>query len=218
MNFLQQKLKSTNHSADATAAAALTAQSSEIESTLDKIVNFRVEFGPSTKDILNFTTQLSVMVKAGISIQEALESIASQIVNTKFKAVVSDLKNRIEAGESFSQALSSHRNVFSDLYINMISAAELSGSLSTMLEKLAGYLDQQAETRSQVRGAMVYPAIIAFMAVSCTIFLLTFVLPTATPPAGPAPPSSGPPPAFTISYKQRPAGSGGTKQNLSSRL
>ncbi len=137
----------------------------------------RFEFGPSRKDILNFTNQLAVMIRAGISLQESLESIGSQIEKEKFKVVIMDLKNRIEGGQSFSQALAEHSDVFSGLYINMVAAAEISGSLSSMLQQLAEYLDQETETRSQVIGAMVYPIIIAVMAVSTTLFLLMFVLP-----------------------------------------
>jgi len=150
------------------------------QSTLQNIRQFRVEFGPSSKDILNFTNQLAVMIRAGISLQDSLESIAEQIDNQKFRAVITDLKNRIEAGQSFSQALCEHPQVFSDLYINMVGAAEISGSLSGMLQKLAEYLDSEAETRSQIRGAMIYPIIIAVMAVSVTVFLLCFVLPRFT--------------------------------------
>ena len=150
------------------------------QSTLQNIRQFRVEFGPSTKDILNFTNQLAVMIRAGISLQDSLESIAEQADNLKFRVVITDLKNRIEAGQSFSQALSEHPHVFSDLYINMVGAAEISGSLSGMLQKLAEYLDSEAETRSQIRGAMIYPIIIAVMAVSVTVFLLCFVLPRFT--------------------------------------
>jgi type IV pilus assembly protein PilC len=146
----------------------------------EQVSQFRVEFGPSRKDILNFTNQLAVMVRAGISLQDSLESIGEQNENTKFKAIIFDLKNRIEAGQSFSQALAEHPQTFSDLYINMVAAAEISGSLSGMLQKLAEYLDSEAETRSQVRGAMVYPIIIAVMAVTVTIFLLCFVLPRFT--------------------------------------
>jgi type IV pilus assembly protein PilC len=141
---------------------------------------FRVEFGPSRKDILNFTNQLAVMIRAGISLQDSLESIGEQNDNRKFRVIILDLKNRIEAGQSFSQALAEHPQTFSDLYINMVAAAEISGSLSGMLQKLAEYLDSEAETRSQVRGAMVYPIIIACMAVVVTIFLLCFVLPRFT--------------------------------------
>ena len=147
---------------------------------LGKLRQFRVEFGPSRKDILNFTNQLAVMIRAGISLQDSLESIGQQCENQKFRFVIMDLKNRIEAGQSFSQALAEHPQVFTDLYINMVAAAEISGSLSGMLQKLAEYLDSEAETRSQVKGAMVYPVIIAFMAVTVTIFLLCFVLPRFT--------------------------------------
>lgn len=150
------------------------------KSGLGGVTQFRVEFGPSSKDILGFTNQLAVMVRAGISLQDSLESIAEQIDNQKFKVVITDLKNRIEAGQSFSQALAEHSQVFSDLYINMVGAAEISGSLSGMLQKLAEYLDSEAETRSQIKGAMVYPIIIAVMAVSVTVFLLCFVLPRFT--------------------------------------
>ena len=150
------------------------------QKTLDKIKGFRLEFGPSRKDILNFTNQLAVMVRAGISLQDALESIAQQNDNLKFRQIIMDLKTRIEGGQSFSQALAEHPNTFSDLYINMVAAAEISGSLSSMLQKLAEYLDSETETRSQVKGAMVYPIIIAVMAVVVTTFLLCFVLPRFT--------------------------------------
>jgi type IV pilus assembly protein PilC len=147
---------------------------------LKKVKNFRIEFGPSRKDILNFTNQLAVMIKAGISLQDSLESIAAANESQKFRAIIFDLKIKIEEGRSFSQALSEHSDIFSNLYINMVAAAEISGSLSGMLRKLAEYLDQEEETRSQVKGAMVYPIIIAVMAVSVTVFLLTFVLPRFT--------------------------------------
>lgn len=152
----------------------------EENAALQKIRSFSFDFGPGRKDVLNFSNQLAVMIKAGISLPDSLESIAGQMENQKFKAIINDLKNRIEAGQSFSQALGEHRQVFNNLYINMVAAAEVSGSLSNMLQKLAEYLDQEAETRSQVRSAMVYPIIIATMAVSVTIFLLCFVLPRFT--------------------------------------
>ncbi len=147
---------------------------------LQKISDFRVEFGPSRKDVLHFTSQLAVMVRAGISLTDCLESIAEQQQNQKFSAIIRQLKNKIEAGQSLSQALSESPEVFSNLYINMVAAAEISGSLSSMLQKLAEYLDAEAETRSQIKAAMVYPIIIAVMAIVVTIFLLCFVLPRFT--------------------------------------
>ncbi|MCJ7778377.1 MAG: type II secretion system F family protein, partial [Sedimentisphaerales bacterium] len=152
----------------------------ERQNFLQKVQNFKLKFGPSKKDILNFTNQLAVMVRAGISLQDSLESIAAQIHNEKFKAIITDVKDRIEGGQSFSQALVQHGDVFSGIYVNMVAAAETSGALSGMLQKLTEYLDSENETRSQVKGAMVYPIIIGVMAIVVTIFLLTFVLPRFT--------------------------------------
>jgi type IV pilus assembly protein PilC len=150
------------------------------DSVVERLRGFRVEFGPSRKDILHFTSQLAVMVRAGISLQDTLDAISQQCTNQKFQTVIRDLKIRIEEGNSFSQALAEHPQIFTNLYINMVAAAEASGSLSDMLQKLAEYLDEETETRSQVKGAMVYPIIIAVMAVSVTTFLLCFVLPRFT--------------------------------------
>jgi type IV pilus assembly protein PilC len=167
-----QKTRTSQGSRSGSSAAAGT-----LSRPGTNLTGFSLEFGPSRKDILNFTNQLAVMVRAGISLQDALESIGGQIQKHKFRAVVMDLKNRIEAGESFSQALNQHPEVFTNLYINMVAAAEISGSMSSMLQQLVEYLDQETETRGQVISAMVYPIIIAVMAIVCVTFLLIFVLP-----------------------------------------
>jgi type IV pilus assembly protein PilC len=170
------KTQNTKNQAESRNQHAAAAISSTTTGNAHKS-GFRVEFGPSKKDVLNFTNQLAVMIRAGISLQDSLESVGSQIEKEKFRYVVLDLKARIEGGQSFSQALAEHPDVFSNLYINMVAAAEISGSMSSMLQQLTDYLDQEAETRSQVISAMVYPGIIATMAVVCVTFLLTFVLP-----------------------------------------
>jgi len=134
-------------------------------------------FGPGAKDVQNFTSQLAVMIRAGISIRAAIEGIAEQAENPKFKQMLMQMKKDVESGKQFSDALLRYPKVFSPLYINMVKASELSGGFAKMLDKVAAYLTQQIETVSQVRGAMIYPGIIGTMAVGTTIFLLTFVLP-----------------------------------------
>jgi len=156
---------------------ALSAVASDKTKGLRNILEFNVQLGPSTKDVLNFTSQLAVMIKAGISIRAALEGIADQVENIKFRAILNQVKRDVEGGKTFSDALAKYPKVFSHLYVNMVRAAELSGSLGAMLGRINEYLNQQIETRSQVRGAMIYPIIIAVMAISTTVFLLTFVLP-----------------------------------------
>lgn len=140
-------------------------------------INTFLSFGPSATDVQTFTNQLAVMIRAGISIRAAIEGISEQVVNPKFKEMLIQMRKDVESGKQFSEALARHPKVFSPLYINMVKASELSGGFSKMLDKISGYLVQQIETASQVRGAMIYPGIIGTMAIGTTIFLLTFVLP-----------------------------------------
>lgn len=156
---------------------SLTAVATQRASGLSKLLSVNVTTGPSARDVLNFTSQLGVMIKAGISIRAALEGIVGQVDNAKFRVILDQVRRDVEAGKSFSDALARYPKVFSPLYVNMVRASELSGSFGAMLERVADYLGQQIETRAQVRGAMIYPAIIGVMAVSTTVFLLTYVLP-----------------------------------------
>jgi type IV pilus assembly protein PilC len=151
----------------------------QIADSLQKKGGFSLDlsFGPSAKDVQNFTSQLAVMIRAGISIRAAVEGIADQVENPKFKKMLVQMKKDVESGKQFSDALLRYPKTFSPLYINMVKASELSGGFSKMLDKIAGYLAQQIETSSMVKGAMIYPGIIGTMAVGTTIFLLTFVLP-----------------------------------------
>jgi type IV pilus assembly protein PilC len=132
---------------------------------------------PGQKHVLDFTTQLAVMMRAGINLRSALEGIADQTTHVGFKRVVVMLKNDVESGKQFSQAIARHPKLFGPLYINMVRASEMSGSFAAMLDRIAEYIAQEMETRKMVIGAAIYPGIIGTMAVGVTIFLLTFVLP-----------------------------------------
>jgi len=143
----------------------------------EKLKALNYTSGPSQKDVLNFTTQLAVMIRAGISLRAAIEGIADQVENPKFKVMLMKIKQDVESGKQFSEALAKHPKHFNVLYVNMVRASEMSGSFSQMLERIAAYLQQQIETRAMVVGAMIYPAVIAALSIGVTIFLLTFVLP-----------------------------------------
>jgi len=146
-----------------------------------KLRSVSVEFGPGLKDVMNFTNQMAVMIKAGINIRNAIGGIGDGVKNNRFRAVIHQLKADVEAGQPFSDALAKHPSVFTPLYVNMVRASEMSGDLGRMLERLAEFLDQQADTRRMVIGAMIYPCVIAVMAVVTTVVLLTFVLPRLMP-------------------------------------
>ncbi|MEM9064269.1 MAG: type II secretion system F family protein [Planctomycetota bacterium] len=132
---------------------------------------------PGQKDVLDFTTQLAVMIRAGINLRGALEGIADQTKNRAFRTVILQLKSDVESGKQFSEAVRRYPKLFGPLYVHMVEASEMSGSFAEMLNRIAGYIAQQIETRKMVVGAAIYPAIIGVMAVGVTVFLLTFVLP-----------------------------------------
>jgi type IV pilus assembly protein PilC len=108
---------------------------------------------PSMKHVLDFSTQLAVMIRAGISLRAGLEGIAEQTNHATFKKIIEGLKSDVESGRQFSEALARHPKLFGPL------------------------IAQQLETRKMIVGAAIYPAIIGTMAVGVTVFLLTFVLP-----------------------------------------
>ncbi len=156
---------------------SLTEEVNKKVSGLKGLLQLNVQRGPNAKDVLNFTSQLGVMIKAGISIRAALDAISDQVENIKFKAMLIQVKQDVEGGKSFSESLERYPKVFNPLYINMVKASELSGNFGIMLERIVDYMEQQIETKSQVRGAMIYPIIISVMAVVTTVFMLTYVLP-----------------------------------------
>ena len=133
--------------------------------------------GPSKKDILDFTTQLAVMVRAGISLRMSIGGICEHVENDKFKIVLETIIEDIEAGCTFSDAISKFPKLFSPLYVNMVRASELSGSFGHMLDRIAKIITRQIETKKMIVGASIYPAVIGGLATIVTIFLLTFVLP-----------------------------------------
>ena len=132
---------------------------------------------PSQRNVLDFTTQLAVMIRAGINLRAALEGIAEQTTQPAFRRVIMTMKQDVESGKQFSEAIARHPKLFGPLYVSMVRASEMSGSFAEMLDRIAGYIGQQLETRKMVIGASIYPGIIGSLAVCVTVFLLTFVLP-----------------------------------------
>lgn len=148
---------------------------SNLNNSILKALNY--SSGPSQKDILDFTTQLAVMIRAGISLRTALDGIADQIHNPKFRRILLTIKTDVESGKQFSEAISKYPKLFGPLYVNMVRASEMSGSFAKMLDRIAAYIAQQIETKKMVIGASIYPGIIGTMAIAVTVFLMTFVLP-----------------------------------------
>lgn len=131
-------------------------------------------------DLILFTTQLSVMLDSGVVLSDAIEAIAEQMRPSPFKQVIHNIACRIKNGDSFSSALVAYPRIFSSMFVSMVKASEASGKMTRMLDVLSGYLNADAETRKQVKSAMIYPVVMLLMAVAATGSLMFFVLPRFT--------------------------------------
>lgn len=131
-------------------------------------------------DLILFTTQLAVMLDSGVALSDALDAIARQAEQGKFKMIITDVAETIKSGENFSAALLAYPRVFSSMFISMVRASEASGRMVEMLTVLSGYLTFEAETRKRIKAALTYPFIMALMAVAATGTLMFFVLPRFT--------------------------------------
>jgi type IV pilus assembly protein PilC len=135
----------------------------------------------SKREIIYITNQLAVMVDTGITLSTALEGILKQEKNPALRRVLLDIKSSVEGGDDFSSALVRYPKLFDKTYVALVRASEATGTLGTMLERIANYLRKELETRGKVRSALAYPAVMLIVAVAVTFFLLIYVLPQFTP-------------------------------------
>lgn len=135
-------------------------------------------FKPSPKKgLLTFTTELSVMLNAGLPLDRSL-SILSEISESKgMKEIIQEVVRDIHGGSSFSDALARHPAVFPKLYVNMVRAGEAGGVLESIMGKLTEFLESSSELKDHVSSAMVYPIILSVTGTGSIIVLLTYVLP-----------------------------------------
>jgi type IV pilus assembly protein PilC len=130
------------------------------------------------EDLVIFTRQFATMVDAGIPILQSLEALSEQTANLTLKAALTTIREDIQVGSSLSSAFEKHPKIFDQLYVNMIRVGESGGILTTILERVAGYLEKSERLRQKVQGAMIYPAVVVSMAMLITIGLLVKVVPT----------------------------------------
>jgi type IV pilus assembly protein PilC len=124
-----------------------------------------------------FTENLRVMIKAGLSLTESLRTLAMQTEAKAFKQVIVELKEDVEKGKTLSQALARFGNLFEPIFVNMIAAGEVSGTMEKTLEQLTNQMRKDYDLRSKVRGAMTYPIVILCATVLILTGMIMFVIP-----------------------------------------
>ena len=129
------------------------------------------------KDLGIFTRQFSTMINAGLPLVQCLDILSAQLEKPVFKKTVSTVMGDVEGGATLAEALGKHK-VFSQLYVNMVEAGEAGGILDKILDRLAAYLEKAEALTRKVKAAMMYPAVVFFVAMGATVFMLMFIIPT----------------------------------------
>ncbi|HXJ71096.1 MAG TPA: type II secretion system F family protein, partial [Verrucomicrobiae bacterium] len=134
--------------------------------------------GVSTKDLAIFTRQFATMISAGLPLVQCLDILAKQASKPSFGKIISETTREVEAGSTLSDALGKHKNVFDDLFRNMVAAGEAGGVLDEILMRLATYIEKADALKRKVQSALVYPAVVLTVAMGATAFMLIFIIPT----------------------------------------
>ncbi len=142
-----------------------------------------LDYQPDTKlkvpqeDLLIFFRQMSVMLKSGVPLAQALELLAENVNNKKFGSNIYDVSKRLGGGEELSSSLGIYQRIFSPIMIGLIEAGEAGGILSQVLERLAALIEAQSKIRSQIKGALIYPVLILVLAIAVSLGLLIGIVP-----------------------------------------
>ena len=178
-----EKIKSTIQADSESSAAKLLREQSLTPLDIHAVGaggrNLLGKFGNKikTKDKILFSRQMSTLINAGLPLVQSLRQVDDQTQNKAFKVVIGQIIVDIEGGMAFSKSLGKHPEVFNSVYVNLIEAGEVSGTLDMALARIATQQEKDAEIVSKVRGAMAYPAIVMLVMVGVLGFMIVKVLP-----------------------------------------
>ncbi len=129
------------------------------------------------KSLVVFSRQFATMIDAGIPILRCLEILSTQTKDPAMIGALQGITQDVKGGMALNESLVKFPKVFSKLYVNMVRAAELGGILDVILDRLAGFLEYEAEVRAKIKGAMMYPVLVIFFSMIMLMVLFSFVLP-----------------------------------------
>ena len=143
-----------------------------------------LDYKPNSKlkvpqsDLLVFFRQMSVMLKSGVPLSQALELLAENMTNKEFGANILDISKSLGSGEELSTSLRNYPRIFTPIMVGLIEAGEAGGILSKVLERLASLIEAQSKIKGQITGALIYPVAILVLSVTISLALLIFIVPT----------------------------------------
>ncbi|MBU2499564.1 MAG: type II secretion system F family protein [Proteobacteria bacterium] len=131
----------------------------------------------TNKDVVIFTRQFSTMIDAGLPLVQGLTILGEQMENPTFKAILKEITRDVEGGSTLAEAMKKHTKVFDTLFVNLVAAGEVGGILDTILQRLATFIEKAEKLKSQIKGAMTYPAVVVSIAILVIAVILIFVIP-----------------------------------------
>ncbi|HET6230649.1 MAG TPA: type II secretion system F family protein [Longimicrobiaceae bacterium] len=142
-----------------------------------KDLKFQIGTGIKTRDVVIFTRQFATMINSGLPLVQSLTILAEQTENKPFQAVISQVLQDIQSGQTLADSMGKHPKVFTDLYVNMVAAGEAGGILDTILLRLAVFLEKNDALMRKIKGAMTYPGVMLAVVIIATTVLLWKVVP-----------------------------------------
>src|SRR5256886_2328931 len=133
--------------------------------------------GVSTKQLVTFTRQFSTLQDAGLPVLRSLKILEGQMKPGTLKNALIDVVDDVESGSTLSEAFGKHPKCFDRLYVNMVKAGEAGGALEIILRRLAEFKEKAQSLARRIKGAMVYPCVVIFVAVAILSFIMIFIIP-----------------------------------------
>ncbi len=132
---------------------------------------------PGLKQVAVFSRQLATMINSGVPLVQSLNIMARQTDHKGFQKVIKNIRMEVESGTPFSESIVKYPKIFSRLYLNLVRAGEVSGSLDSILDRISIFLEKDLALRGKIKSALTYPTIVLLFAVVITYFLLTTIVP-----------------------------------------
>lgn len=148
------------------------------QNLLTKDINIEIGGYPGPRDLALFCRQFVSMTKAGVTILEVLKMLCDQTENKKLKQAIKGVRVNVEKGETFADSMADFPKIFPPIMMNMVAAGEASGSLDVAMERVAVQMERNSKTQGLVKKAMIYPMVVAIVAVAVVITLLVLVIPS----------------------------------------
>jgi general secretion pathway protein F len=148
-----------------------------ITGAADRAALFSIFSRSNKAQVIDFTKQMATLLNSGIKLTEALSVLTMQASDNRFKNALTDIRDRVVTGESFTDGLKDYSDYFDVIYVSMVRVGEVTGSLGKSFSTIAAFMEKRQRVESKVMTAMIYPIVLILACTAATLFLTTVVIP-----------------------------------------